>query len=471
MTSEQVVKSEKLTISQGTSVETLMERAGNAVFEAIISHYPKMPVQVICGPGNNGGDGYVVARLLSEDGWPVKVIGADQKNPPNSRALWKGEILPLKPDSIEPDTLIVDALFGIGLERDLDEIYGAMVLKMNEAAINVVAIDIPSGVHSNSGHILGVSVQANLTVTFDFRKNGHLLLPGRAKCGSLVASQIGLVKPEGEEYKVYVNHPELWQHLYPVPTDLSHKYSRGFLSILGGPEMTGAARLAAASARRMGVGMTRIESLPISHDIYKAESVGVLTRALSHPQDFANDERISAALIGPGSGRSEFTKHAVLSWLATEKPCVLDADALFLFKDNPGELFDKLYADVVLTPHEGEFQNLFDVKGNKIERVQQAAKISGATVLLKGADTVISHPSGLTLVQDESCPYLATGGTGDILAGMIASLLAQEMPAMAAAACASYVHVRVGQLIGLGLIAEDMPLFIPDILNEMLLKD
>jgi hydroxyethylthiazole kinase-like uncharacterized protein yjeF len=466
-----VVAAEKQTIAGGVDVETLMECAGRAVYEEIISRYSMKPIQVICGPGNNGGDGYVVARLLQEAGWPVEVIGTPQKNPPYSRALWEGDILPFQASSITPGALIVDGIFGIGLQRDLEEDYANMVIKMNEVASFIVAIDIPSGINTDNGYIMTEAVMANQTITFDFRKPGHLLLPGREHCGEVVVRPIGLAKSENEEYKVYVNHPELWRHLYPIPTSFSHKYSRGYLCILGGPEMTGAARFAAESARRMGVGMTKIESLPISHDIYKLACVGVLTRALSHAQDFAQDVRITAALIGPGSGRSDFTKQAVLTWLATEKPCVLDADALFMFKDNPDELFSKLYADVVLTPHEGEFHNLFNVRGTKIERVQEAARISGATVLLKGADTVIAHPSGLTLVQDLSCPYLATGGTGDILAGMIASLLAQGLPALAAAGCAAYVHVKTAQHIGLGLIPEDIPDEIPETLKEILLKD
>ena len=387
---------ERHTVENGTPVTTLMERAGNAVFEEIIKRFQPQLVQVICGPGNNGGDGYVVARLLQERGWPVEVIAPSQPNKAHSYALWQGTTRPFSPDSLAANALFVDAIFGIGLVRDLDDSFSAVVSRMNEIASPIVAIDIPTGVHTDTGHIMGFAAQANLTITFNFRKPGHLLLPGREKCGELVVHNIGLLRPEDESGDLYVNHPSLWQHLYPLPTDLSHKYNRGYLNILGGPEMTGAARLAASSARRMGVGMTRIESLPVSHDVYKAECVGTLTRAISRPEEFANEERVSAALIGPGSGRSEFTKKTVLAWLDTEKPCVLDADALFVFKDNPQELFGKLYPEVVLTPHEGEFQNLFNVTGNKMQRAQEAARLCRATILLKGADTVIAHPSGLT---------------------------------------------------------------------------
>jgi ADP-dependent NAD(P)H-hydrate dehydratase / NAD(P)H-hydrate epimerase len=205
----------------------------------------------------------------------------------------------------------------------------------------------------------------------------------------------------------------------------------------------------------------------VSHHVYQAECIGTLTRAISHPEEFADDPRVSAAIIGPGSGRSDFTKNTVLAWLKTQRPCVLDADALFVFKDNPSELFNALYPDVVLTPHEGEFHNLFNLPGTKIDRVRVAARNCGATVLLKGADTVISDPSGLTLIQDESCPHLATGGTGDILAGMIGALLSQDMPGIAAAAAGSYIHVKAGQHIGVGLIAEDIPEAIPEILKQL----
>jgi ADP-dependent NAD(P)H-hydrate dehydratase / NAD(P)H-hydrate epimerase len=444
-----------------------MERAGAAVFDEILARYNPQPTQVVCGPGNNGGDGYVVARLLQEQGWPVQVICSDQKTPPYSRALWKGDCLPFVADSIQPGSLIIDGMFGIGLQRDLDDTYAAVVVRMNEVSASVVAIDIPSGVHTDTGHIMGFAVEADQTVTFDFRKPGHLLLPGSENCGELIVRHIGLIREDDDLDHEYVNHPDLWKHLFPYPSSFSHKYSRGYLNILGGPEMTGAARLAASSARRMGAGMTRIESLPVSHEIYKAECLGTLTRAISSAQEFAADDRVTAALIGPGSGRSQFTKQAVLAWLKTERPCVLDADALYVFKDNPNELLNQLYPGVVLTPHEGEFRNLFDLTGTKIERVRQAARISGATVLLKGADTVIADPSGLVLVQDESCPYLASGGTGDILAGMIGALLSQEMPGLAAAACGAYVHLQAGRRIGLGLIAEDIADAIPEILQEL----
>lgn len=462
---------EKYTIEQGASVQELMERAGRAVFLEITSRYSKSPIQVICGPGNNGGDGYVVARLLQEAGWTVSVIAPLEPNKAHSYSLWKGETKPFDTESLESGSLMVDAMFGIGLQRDLDNHYAAMVTAMNSMASHIISVDIPSGVHTDSAHIMGFAVEADLTVTFNFRKPGHLLLPGRMRCGEVVLHDIGLHHKQNGESLVYANHPSLWRHLYPLPTELSHKYSRGYLNILGGVEMTGAARLVAMAARRMGIGMTRIESRPESHEIYQAECLGTLTKAIKEPAEFAEEERLTAAVLGPGCGRSHFTKEAVLVWLETEKPCVLDADALYIFKDDPGELFSKLYPGVVLTPHEGEFHHLFDLTGNKIERVQKAAALSGATVLLKGADTVISDPSGLTIIDADTSSHLATGGTGDVLAGMIGALLAQNVPSLAAASIASYTHVMAAQRIGLGLIAEDIPDKIPEILKEILQRD
>lgn len=453
----------------GISIPELMEKAGISVVEAIEKAYKKQPVQVICGPGNNGGDGYVVARHLQKKGWPVTVMGAEQKNPPSSKTLWNGPIQAMDENQVAASGIIVDAIFGLGLSKPLRDIYEALVKAINHSKALVVAVDIPSGIQSDTGEIMGYAVKADLTVTFNFKKPGQVLIPGRNYCGSVVVKDIGLKSPAGE--LICENHPNLWKHLYPFPTPTSHKYNRGYLAILGGSQITGAARLAAEAARRIGAGLVQIQSLPDVYALYKQECLGVLTREIHEATDFAMDPRFSAALIGPGSGRTDFTHQVVLSWLQTKKPCVLDADALYVFKEDPQKLFNNLHDKVILVPHEGEFSYLFERRVSKIESALEAATISNAVVLLKGADTVIAHPNGRVLVQTQDSPYLATGGTGDVLAGMIAGLLAENVDSLMAAGMGAFVHVKVAQKIGLGLIAEDIAHAIPSVLKDILTRD
>lgn len=471
LTAAQVAKSEKQTIDSGAALETLMERAGAAVYQHIITKYPPQPTQVVCGPGNNGEDGYVVARLLKQQGWPVQVVATPLKQVSPAAKEWTDLTLEFDPSSIKEGALIVDGIFGTGLKYQLDGIYAQMVEALNQKADHIISIDIPSGIHTDTADVMGVAIKANATVTFNFRKPAHVLLPGRQYCGNLTIYDIGLEALDADEIHVYLNNPILWQQLYSLPDETTHKYMRGFLHILGGSEMTGAARFAADAARRMGTGMVLIASLEKAQAIYEAECAGVLTKSIHKPEEFADNEQATVALIGPGSGRTDFTKSVVLAWLKTGKPCVLDADALYVFKDNADELFKMIKGPVVLTPHEGEFSRLFKAMGSKIERAQQAATQSGAVVLLKGADTVIADPKGLTLVQDHSSAFLATGGTGDILAGMIASLLGQGLDGLSASGFATWVHSQIAENIGLGFLAEDMPANIPIILKEILSRD
>lgn len=465
--SDQIKRAESYTIESGTSVETLMERAGLSVFEEISIRYQKQPVQVLCGPGNNGGDGYVIARLLSEAAWPVEVLEPAEPSKALSRSKWSGPTLNLSCENLK-ENLIVDALFGIGLKRNVQKPYSEIITALNSKPRPVVSVDIPSGIDSDTGAAQGCAIKSNLTVTFDLKKIGHLILPGKSYCGELTVKPIGIMRDPAEIIQVYANTPELWQHLFPLPDEFTHKYTRGFLSILGGDQMPGAAILASLAARRTGVGMCRIESTTSAIDRYKNHTIGTLTQSISNGLEFANDQRITAALIGPGCGQNDITRQAVLTWLETKKPCVLDADALTLFKNNPQDLFERLHPAVVLTPHEGEFSHLFNLDGCKIEKVQQASNLCGAIVLLKGSDTVIADPTGLTVIQQENSPFLATGGTGDILAGMIASLLAQGMPSIAAAACATYTHSKAASTFGIGLIAEDIPNLIPPVLKTFM---
>ena len=447
---------EQAAFHAGITESDLREKAAASVMAEIEAAYNVQPIQVVCGPGKNGIDGLLIADLLKQKGWPVNVLLLNDQNFDASKVV------------IIQQGIIVDALFGIGLNRPLVGIYEWIVRCINDSPAQVVSVDIPSGVDSDTGEILGVAVAAHITVTFGFKKMGQLL-PGKTCCGRIVCHDIGLQPPL--QHEIYINHPSLWSSFYSFPDAYSHKYNRGFLCILGGRDMCGAALLSAAASRRVGVGLVQIESVPEGLGVYKQHSLGILTKPVLSAFEFAADSRYTTALIGPGSGRNEFTREAVLSWLAQKKTCVLDADALHVFKDDPQTLFDHLHDQVVLTPHEGEFSSLFKVNGTKIQKVQYAAKLSGAIVLLKGADTVIAHPLGLTIVQEETCYDLASGGTGDVLAGIIAGLLAGKMSPLAAAAMGVYIHVRAAQQIGFGLLAEDIPDRLPDIMKEFRTSD
>ena len=458
-------------VAAGVTSLDLMENAGIAIATAISTRWTPRPIAILCGPGNNGGDGFVLARLLAADGWPVRValLGSTDKLNGDARAnadRWSGIVTPLSLAALEDVELVVDAIFGAGLSRPIDDDLTELFAHISTS---VIAVDIPSGVHGDTGTVLGAALPADLTVTFCRAKPGHFLLPGRELCGELIVADIGIPDTVINDIagSTSRNGPALWLSDFPFPNSAAHKYTRGHAVIAGGLTMTGAARLAAKAARRMGAGLLTIATPPEAAAIYAADMPGNLVSTAPFG-DILADQRKNAVLVGPGAEVGEETRARVLAARAANKPSVIDADALTVFTDDPDTLFQVIDAGCVLTPHEGEFARLFDPEGDKLTRARCAAANADAVILLKGPDTVIAAPDGRATINDTGTAYLATGGTGDVLAGMIIGLLAQGMPAFEAAAAAAWIHGRAAELFGPGLIAEDIAELIPKVLCELI---
>ncbi len=463
----------------------LMEAAGSAVAREIKERWTRQPVTILCGPGNNGGDGFVVARLLERDGWPVSLLLLGNADALGGDAAinakrWKGKIHNQNSWIMEDVGLVVDAMFGAGLSRPLEGQAGKLADLINEKVLggkmSCVAVDMPSGIDGDSGQIIGSAVRANLTVTFFRAKPGHLLLPGSELSGEVVVRDIGIPASvlDGISPATFVNSPRLWSCRYPWPEPATNKYGRGHAVVLGGPKMTGAARLASLAARRVGAGLVSIAAPPQTFSIYAGGMPGTLFSAVDDDPAFdkiLSDKRKNTVLLGPGAGISDVTRRRVVASLKAQKSVVLDADALTVFRDDPGELFDLIAAltdcRCLLTPHEGEFPRLFPGGGDKLIRVRTAARISGAVVLLKGYDTVIAAPDGRAIINKSSSCWLSTAGTGDVLAGLAAGLIAQGMGAFDAAAAAAWLHSACGDAFGPGLIAEDISEMLPKVLCEL----
>lgn len=469
---EQMYRADALAMAAGVAGARLMEAAGWAVARAALNRLPRGRVAVLCGPGNNGGDGFVAARLLERWGRPVRLaLLGDPARLKGDAAImadrWTGGVEPLSPAVLDGCTGVVDALFGAGLARPLDGAARAVVEEMGRRRLPVVAVDVPSGVHGDTGEVLGGVAPACLaTVTFFRPKPGHCLLPGRLKCGELVVADIGIPEAVLGDIRPAVrrNGPKCWA--LPGPDPAGHKYSRGHVLILGGAAMTGAARLAARAARRAGAGLVTVAAPPGALDVYRAGDPGLLVVPADPWAEALADPRRNALLLGPGAGTGEGTARRVETALETGRPCVLDADALTSFAGREGELFRRLSDRVVLTPHDGEFGRLFGtVPGSRLERARAAAIRSGAVVLLKGADTVVAHPDGRAAITTDAPPDLATAGSGDVLAGIIAGLLARGMAAFDAASAGAWLHGRAAARVGPGLIAEDLSEALPHVLS------
>ena len=446
-------EADRLTMAGGTPEAVLMERAGAAVAREIVARWPGRRVVVLCGPGNNVGDGRVMARLLLAAGWSVRVVALEQ----------------VSPDCLGDAGLVVDALFGAGLSRAVTGAARDTLLAAAGRRIPIVAVDVPSGVAGDSGADLG-AVRADLTVTFFRRKPGHVLLPGRVLCGEVVVADIGISGDVLAALGVdtFANDPRLWLASLPRPGVDGHKYSRGHALVSAGSVMTGAARLAGRAAARAGAGLVSLACARSVWPVYAAGLLSVMVHPLDDEAGFGRllaDRRHSALLIGPGAGVGATTRGRALAMLATGRATLLDADALTSFQDAPGALDDAIMGPCVLTPHEGEFGRLFDVAGDKLERARRAAARSKAVVVLKGADTVVAAPDGRAVVNTNAPPTLATAGSGDVLAGMIVGLLAQGMAPFAAACAGVWLHGACAASFGPGLIAEDLAECLPAVLR------
>lgn len=484
LTSDEMAQADRLAIQAGVPGLVLMEAAGAAVADEVARRFPDAgAVAVLCGPGNNGGDGFVAARHLLERGYAVR-LGFDGdigRLPPDAASMakrWAGAVEPLDAKLLARADVVIDALFGAGLARPIEGKLAALIEAANASAIPVVAVDVPSGVDGTTGATQGIAVRAMATVTFFRLKPGHLLLPGREACGEvrvadigIAASVLGVVKP-----RAFVNDPTLWLQDFPWPEPQAHKYARGHAVVVSGPAFsTGAARLGAISALRAGAGLVTVASPRDALEVNASQLTAIMVRQADDAgalADLLADARKNAVLIGPGAGVSERTKAMVLAALASKAAVVLDADALTSFAPDAPTLFAaiaKRDAPVVLTPHEGEFARLFgsEGEGGKLARARAAAARSGAVLLLKGADTVVAGPDGRASINATTSSWLATAGSGDVLAGMVLGLLAEGMDAFAAISCAVWMHGRAAQLFGPGLIAEDLPNMLPTVLEEL----
>ncbi|MGE4335477.1 MAG: NAD(P)H-hydrate dehydratase [Pigmentiphaga sp.] len=482
----QMGRADALAIAAGTPGALLMAAAGEAVAEAVCRYFPRQPVTVLCGPGNNGGDGFVAARCLAERGWPVRLVlrgerGALSGDAAHHARQWAAPCLPWDAAAVAGAGVVIDAVFGAGLSRDLPPDVTALLQAARAQGAAVIAVDVPSGLDGDSGTLRGKVVPADVTVTFFRLKPGHLLLPGRDSCGRLELAQIGMpdaVLPS-LDVDTWHNLPALWRQALPRAASHGHKYDRGHVLVLGGARMTGAARLAAAAAQRAGAGLVTVAAPTPVWPVYAAALDSIMVEPCATPETSTEasewpamlaDTRRNVVLLGPGLGRHPSQRDHVLATFDGRRRVVLDADALSIFAKAPERLFAGIQGDCVLTPHEGEFTRLFGASTeDKPTRARRAARASGAVVVLKGSDTVIAAPDGRVAINDNAPPTLAIGGTGDALAGLVAGLLAQGMPAFEAAAAAVWLHGRAAQRVGPGLIPEDLLASLPGVWAELIM--
>ncbi|GAA0771436.1 NAD(P)H-hydrate dehydratase [Roseibium denhamense] len=483
LTPAQMSEADRLTIEGGVPGIELMERAGRAVAEAAVALSPSAGrFCILCGPGNNGGDGFIAARLLKAEGYDVFIgllgslgrlkgdarLAAERVGVPVMELADADRDLPLVRKELSACSLIVDALFGAGLDRPLTGLAVGLVGLINASGKPVLAVDLPSGVNGATGEAGDTAISAVSSVTFFRKKPGHLVFPGRGRCGEVKVVDIGISAAVLDKIApdTFLNGPDLWAQHWPRMSPASHKYSKGHAVVFGGPmASTGAARLAAQACLRTGAGLVTLASPADAMMVNACHLTSVMLKKMPGVEaipDFLSDSRLNAVVIGPAYGIGEQTRRAVGAVLRTKRACVLDADALTSFGGQAGSLFELIKENggpVVLTPHDGEFARLFpDLAGQtKLERARAAAERSGAVVILKGPDTVIAGPDGRAAINANAPVWLATAGSGDVLAGIITGLLAQNVPAFEAACQAVWLHGAAGAAVGPGLIAEDLP--------------
>jgi NAD(P)H-hydrate epimerase len=481
LTVAEMYAADRFAAEHGIATLSLMERAGAAVAEAVHLHWPEAKVAVLCGPGNNGGDGFVAARLLKGDGHEVALalLGSREALTGDAAAmaaLWDGPVLPLSPKALREADVVVDAIFGAGLSRALEGAAHETVAALNGSGLPVVAVDVPSGLHGDTARPVGdLCARADVTVTFFRKKPAHVLMPGRYFCGEVVLADIGIPEAALNRPKLFENGPAIWGAEFPWADPFGHKYGRGHAVVVSGPaHATGAARMAARAALRMGAGLVSVASPPDAVPVNAASLTAVMVKPFDGAQGLAKlleDRRFNAVAIGPGCGVGAETRAMVDAVLASGAAAVLDADALTSFAENPNLLFERTRASCVLTPHEAEFERIFPglLKRlpTRVEAAREAAASAKCTVLLKGPDTVIASPDGRVAVNTNAPPTLATAGAGDVLAGFILGLLAQHMDSYKAAAAAAWLHGEAATLFGPGLIAEDLPELLPAALTAL----
>lgn len=454
LTPAEMARADAAAIAGGIPGIVLMEAAGRAVARATMRRFRPTRTLVLAGPGNNGGDGWVAARLLEQEGWPVSVAPLGVPRPGSDAALaaarWRGPVVPFSATEAARAGLVIDAVFGAGLSKPVD---GVAAEVLGAVRAPVLAVDVPSGVDGATGQVLGLAPQAALTVTFFRRKPGHLLLPGRALCGETLLAEIGLpdavlplVAP-----RTWRNGPHLWR--LPRPGSASHKYSRGHVAVAAGRGMTGAARLVAAGARRAGAGLLTVAAPDAATAaVLRAGDPGVIVS--EDRAALLADARVGTWVVGPGLPPDGATRGLLRETVAAGRQVVADAGALRAAAGEPSALA----GCAILTPHAGEFAAVFGTPGaDRLGACRAAAAATGAVLVLKGADTIVAAPDGRVAINDNAPPWLATGGTGDVLAGIAAALLAQGLAPFEAAAAAVFLHGAAARRAGAGLLAEDLP--------------
>ncbi len=489
LTTAEMAEADQRAMASGIAGSDLMEAAGRAVAETVEAHYRDAArVTVVAGPGNNGGDGFVAARLLAEQGYRVTVmlVGDPSRlkgDAARAAKRWPGGITN-DPGFLATADVLVDALFGAGLDRPVEGEARAVIETMTALRKPIVAVDLPSGINGTSGAVMGSAVKARQTVTFFRKKPGHILLPGRLHCGATSVADIGIpssvLQPIGP--RTFEDVPPLWRDRFPVPRLDGHKYDRGHAVVVSGPSWsTGAARLAARGALRAGAGLVTIASPREALAVNAAANLAIMVRGVDGADEltrFLADRRLNAVALGPGMGVGASTCDSVLAVLSGDRAAILDADAITSFAADPQRLARALRARTeqatILTPHEGEFSRYFgalDEKtkvGSKLERARLAARLTGAVIVLKGADTVIAAADNRAAISGNAPAYLATAGAGDVLAGIAAGLSAQGMPAFEAAAAAVWLHGEAANAMGPGLISEDLPDMLPRVYRALL---
>ena len=492
LTPEEMAEADRLAIEAGPfDGMGLMRRAGAAAAAVVLERYPAAArVHVLCGPGNNGGDGYVVARLLHESGVAVSVWADGPPRAGSDAALAAAECpvatKPMSGFKPEPGSLIVDALFGAGLSKPVGGEAARAIALCGQANVPVVAIDLPSGISGETGKVLGTAFRADTTVTFFRKKPGHLLYPGREHCGETILAQIGISPDVLDSIRpsCFENSPALWMPAFPRPATDTHKYARGHVGVFsGGPSSTGAARLSAMAAARAGAGAVTMLSPANALQVNAAHLTSTILRKAESPEEIAEflaERKPGSLIFGPGLGTrgkmADFALELIAASAGLAGSIVFDADALTVFSRRPEAFFKAARRPdaprLVLTPHEGEFARLFpDIAAenlSKLDRARRAANQANAAIILKGPDTVIAAPDGRAAINSNGSPWLATAGSGDVLAGICAGLLAQLMPAFEAACAAVWLHAEAGIRFGPGLIAEDLPDLLPPLLRDCL---
>lgn len=468
LTPKEMQAAEEAVIAQGLDSFELMQRAGDAVAEFVHANWPEGTIQVLCGPGGNGGDGFIAASKLAKLWREVTVFCAVpvaelKGDAAKAAKLWEGPVGTLEEALGAPHDLVLDALFGGGLSRSLE----GTPAQLAQRGGRVISVDVPSGICGVQAKPLGPCFAAEGTITFAALRPAHVLRPASAYCGIVFVADIGVPV----QTRLMENSPALWLRLLPQPGMATHKHQRGHLKVLsGGVSSTGAARLAVRAGLRIGAGLATLLSPPSALMVNAGQLTAVMVKSVDGADDVTKAiADASVVLAGPGAGITPATRANVEAILSGPGRAVLDADALTVFETQQDQLFRRLRPGDLITPHIGEFNRLFgdllETSINKVEAVRHAAVKTGCTVLLKGPDTVIANPDGGAVVNIHATRWLATAGSGDVLAGFCGGLMAQGVDTLAAASMAAWLHGEAGRRVGAGLISEDLETQIPDILS------